>query len=540
MRKEVRHLLGGYFRILVLTLVCNLGISSTVLAAPSAKELNESYKFIDQAFNYIQKEALEEKTTVELVNASLDGLTLFLEGKKLDASFIKHAPNDATDKQAKELLRKTLVKAANTYPKLYEKQRLTMEAVQGAMKSIDPYTIYLDPEAYKSLQDTMAGGNFGGVGAVISKDKESGYLIVVEPMPDTPAMRANIRAKDRIIKIDDTIAKDLTVQDASKMLRGEPGTTVVVTIQRGNDEHTFEVPLKREKIHVHTATGKLLEEQNHKIGYIDLSIFGEGSNREVESLIRDFEKKGAEAFILDVRGNAGGYVIAAIDICSKFLPPGQRVTSINPRVGEENVRVSRPTGKRRNQPLVVLVDEHSASASEITAGCMKDWKRGTLIGVKTFGKGSVQNVFPIRFPDKESSAFKITIAHYHTPLGHDINKTGITPDIEVKLPDEPVAPDKNDAQKQAAIDFLVKQLNENAKPAESQAQANSTASDLIPAGSMAEENAYISERLGGINYTVSERKTERHGDTITETVTVKTAAGNSRVFKFDISSVLVL
>lgn len=540
MQRFVPQAWRGQARLLVLALIAGLSLwqSSPVLAAPTAKELSESYRFIDQAFNKLQKEALEEKTTVELVNASLDGMTLYVESQKLDASFIKHVPEGYSDKQAKEYLRKMLVKTATAYPKLYEKQRLTMEAVKGAMNSIDAYTVYLDPEAYKTLQDTMAGGNFGGIGVVVRKDQEAKQLVIVEPMPDTPAMRAGLRAKDRIIKIGDKETKDLTVSDASKLMRGEPGTSVVLTIQRGDDSHPFSVSLVREKIHVSTASGEVLEEQGHKIGYINLSIFGETTNRELETIMRDFDKQNVEGYVLDVRNNAGGYVTAAIDVCSKFLPPGQRVTSINPRVGKENVRTSRPTGIRRTKPLVVCVNGLSASASEITAGAMKDLKRGTLVGVKTFGKGSVQNVFPIRFPGKESSAFKITIAHYHTPSGHDINKMGITPDVIVELPEKPVEGEKYDAQKQAAINELIKKLdNSQAKASDSSASGSS---DLTAVNGFIEERAYIEKQLKDGSFTIEKCQIERRGDSLTETVTVKTADGQTRQFKFDISSVLSL
>ncbi len=540
MQRFVPQAWRGQARLLVLALIAGLSLwqSSPVLAAPTAKELSESYRFIDQAFNKLQKEALEEKTTVELVNASLDGMTLYVESQKLDASFIKHVPEGYSDKQAKEYLRKMLVKTATAYPKLYEKQRLTMEAVKGAMNSIDAYTVYLDPEAYKTLQDTMAGGNFGGIGVVVRKDQEAKQLVIVEPMPDTPAMRAGLRAKDRIIKIGDKETKDLTVSDASKLMRGEPGTSVVLTIQRGDDSHPFSVSLVREKIHVSTASGEVLEEQGHKIGYINLSIFGETTNRELETIMRDFDKQNVEGYVLDVRNNAGGYVTAAIDVCSKFLPPGQRVTSINPRVGKENVRTSRPTGIRRTKPLVVCVNGLSASASEITAGAMKDLKRGTLVGVKTFGKGSVQNVFPIRFPGKESSAFKITIAHYHTPSGHDINKMGITPDVIVELPEKPVEGEKYDAQKQAAINELIKKLdNSQTKASDSSASGSS---DLTAVNGFIEERAYIEKQLKDGSFTIEKCQIERRGDSLTETVTVKTADGQTRQFKFDISSVLSL
>lgn len=531
----------GQARLLVLALIIGMSLWQSVpaLAAPSAKELSESYRFIDQAFNKLQKEALEEKTTLELVNASLDGMVLYVESQKLDASFIKHAPADYSDKQAKEYLRKMLVKTATTYPKLYEKQRLTMEAVKGAMNSIDAYTAYLDPEAYKTLQDTMAGGNFGGIGVVVRKDQDTKQLIIVEPMPDTPAMRAGIRAKDRIIKIGGKDAQDLSVSDASKLMRGEPGTSVTLTIQRGDDSHPFDVTLVREKIHVSTATGEVIEEQGHKIGYVNLSIFGETTNRELEAIMRDFDKQNVEGYVLDVRNNAGGYVTAAIDVCSKFLPPGQRVTSINPRVGKESVRTSRPTGIRRTKPLVVCVNGLSASASEITAGAMKDLKRGTLVGVKTFGKGSVQNVFPVRFPGKESSAFKITIAHYHTPSGHDINKMGITPDVIVELPEKPVEGEKYDAQKKAAINELIKKLGDTKKEDAVQATA-SASSDTVTVNGLIEERAYIDKQLNGKEYSIEKCHIDRRGDQLTETVTVKTKDGQTHQYKFDISSVLSL
>ena len=169
---------------------------------------------------------------------------------------------------------------------------------------------------------------------------------------------------------------------------------------------------------------------------------------------------------------------------------------------------------------------------------MKDLKRGTLVGVKTFGKGSVQNVFPIRFPGKESSAFKITIAHYHTPSGHDINKMGITPDVIVELPEKPVEGEKYDAQKQAAINELIKKLdNSQTKASDSSASGSS---DLTAVNGFIEERAYIEKQLKDGSFTIEKCQIERRGDSLTETVTVKTADGQTRQFKFDISSVLSL
>ena len=520
---------------LILVMGLALGQSPARAAAPNAKELSASYRFIDQAFSHLQREALDQHTVLELVNASLDGMVMYIEKEKLNASFIKHAPDGCTDKEAREYLRKMLVQTATKYPKLYEKQKLVMEAVKGAMHIYDPYTAYLDPDAYKILQDSMSGGNFGGIGVVVGIAKDSKQLTVIEPMPNTPASRAGLRAEDRIMKIAGKSTKGMAVVDASKMMRGEPGTTVVLTIQRGTDTNTFDVPLVREKIHVDTATGEVIEANGHKIGYISLGIFGESTNRDVESLLRDFDKKQVEGYVLDVRNNSGGYVTAAIDVCSKFVSPGQRIVSIHEKGKEPSVRTSRPTGVRRTKPLVVCINEYSASASEITAGAMKDLERATLVGTKSFGKGSVQNVFPIRFPDKESSAFKITIAHYHTPSGHDIHQTGITPDVVVKLPEKPDKNAKYDPQKQAAIDEVIKKIE-----AESTVTQSEGTGALVVADGLMQERAHISKQLQDADFTVVSDTIERQGDTLTETIVVQTLDGKSHTFRFDVSKVLSL
>jgi carboxyl-terminal processing protease len=319
-------------------------------------------------------------------------------------------------------------------------QDLVYGALKGMVGTLDPHSEFLDPERYKELQsDTQ--GQFGGLGIVIQL--RDGYITVVTPIEDTPGFRAGILAGDRLVKIDGQSAEKVSVEDAVKMLRGEPGTEVSLTIQRPSSGEMKEHKLTRAIIKVDMVKDingkKEFPLSENKIGYIRLTQFGERTSDELEAALKKLKARGAEALILDLRGNPGGLLDQAVEVCEKFLPRGQLVVSTEGRnPGKSTVRnVTGRSGEFRNMPLAVLVNLGSASASEIVAGCLQDCAalgkcKAIIIGEKTFGKGSVQEIMPL----EGGAALRLTTSKYYTPSHKVIHEHGIMPDVPVPMTDE--------------------------------------------------------------------------------------------------------
>lgn len=319
-------------------------------------------------------------------------------------------------------------------------QELVYGALKGMVGTLDPHSEFLDPERYKELQsDTQ--GQFGGLGIVIQA--KDGFVTVVTPIEDTPGFRAGILAGDRLVRIDGQNAEKLSVEDAVKLLRGEPGTEVTVSVQRPSSGETKDHKLTRAIIKVDMVkdvNGRkefpLLE---NKIGYVRLTQFGERTSDELEKALKKLKERGMEALILDLRGNPGGLLDQAVEVCEKFLPRGQLVVTTEGRnYSKSTVRnVTGRSGEFRDMPIVVLVNLGSASASEIVAGCLQDCAalgkcKAIIIGEKTFGKGSVQEIMPL----EGGSALRLTTSKYYTPSHKVIHEHGITPDIIVPMTDE--------------------------------------------------------------------------------------------------------
>ena len=315
----------------------------------------------------------------------------------------------------------TIVK--KNYVEDVETKNLVYGAVKGMLSSLDPHSGFLNPEAYKEMQaDTK--GEFGGIGIQIGiKD---GLLTVIAPIEDTPAYRVGIKAGDRIIKINNEPTKDMGLHDAVSKMRGAPKTPVTLTIFREEWKDTRDFSIIREIIKIKSIKAKLIEDD---IGYIKISQFQEQTAADLSDVLAKLTDEGMRALILDLRNNPGGLLTSAVDVTSQFLPPGKLLVYIKGRSGERTEYHSE--GERPNYtiPMVVLVNEGSASASEISAGALKDWNRAVILGVRTFGKGSVQSVIPL----SDGSGLRLTTALYYTPKGTTIQATGINPDIVVKL-----------------------------------------------------------------------------------------------------------
>ena len=296
------------------------------------------------------------------------------------------------------------------------------EAIRGMLASLnDPYTRFLDPKEFKEMRiDTS--GELMGVGIQLSLDKATKELVVVSPIEGTPASRAGVLSKDVIVSIDGNSTKGMSTEDAVKLIRGPEGSDVILGLRRG--DQVLDVPLTRARIEINAVTYRLNKTKDQqKIGYIRLKQFNANAAKEMRQAAKSLEEQGAEGYVLDLRGNPGGLLEASIDIARQWLNEGI-IVSTRTREGIRDVR--RATGSAiTDKPLVVLIDQGSASASEILSGSLQDNSRAELVGQKTFGKGLVQAVRGL----SDGSGLTVTIAKYLTPKGTDIHKNGIEPDV---------------------------------------------------------------------------------------------------------------
>ena len=318
-------------------------------------------------------------------------------------------------------------------------QDLTYGALKGMLSALDPHSEFMERDKVEELRKDTEGV-FGGVGLVVAP--RDGKLTVVSPIEDTPAFKAGILTGDQIVSIDGRSTDKMGPDESVKKLRGEPGTTVVITTFRPSNGATQEVKLTRAVVNVPTVRDIAGKREfplgEHGIGYARLSQFGEQTSSELDEALKKLEKQGMRALILDLRGNPGGLLEQAIKVCEKFLPKNQLIVSTEGQRAEEQSKaraISR--GRFVDLPMVILVNEGSASASEIVAGCLQDTtasgvSRAVLVGEQTFGKGSVQKIFPLA----DGVAFRMTTAKYFTPSHKVIHEKGITPDIVVSMTDE--------------------------------------------------------------------------------------------------------
>jgi len=297
-------------------------------------------------------------------------------------------------------------------------------SLKGMLASLDPHSQFLDPKEYEDLK-TETQGKFGGLGIEISI--RDGLLTVISPIDDTPAWKAGIKSGDRIVKIGDDLTKDITLDDAVKKLRGDAGTEISITVLREETQEILEFKLVREIIHIEDV--KYTQILQDHIGFIRLTEFREDSAKEFRKALDQLVKDGANALILDLRNNPGGLLNVAIEITEEFLPDGQIIVSTKGRRPSQNtVTKSRNKTHLIDWPMVVLINNGSASGSEILAGALKDNKRAITLGTKSFGKGSVQSVIPM--PD--GSGLRLTTSKYFTPSGASIHGIGIEPDISIE------------------------------------------------------------------------------------------------------------
>ncbi len=335
---------------------------------------------------------------------------------------------DSTGKYNSEnwqLLRKDLL------TKSYSAPSEAHEAIRGMLASLDdPYTRFLDPKEFKEMKiDTS--GELTGVGIQLSLDKDTKELLVVSPINGTPASEAGVQPKDVIVTIDGQSTKGMSTQDAVRLIRGQEGTKVTLGLRRKGK--VLQVPLIRARIEIHAVDSQLnTTKDGIKVGYIRLKQFNANASKDMHVAIKKLEGDGAEGYVLDLRGNPGGLLEASIDIARQWLDEGI-IVSTKTRDGIKDVR--RANGNALTaRPVVVLVNEGSASASEILSGALQDNQRGLLVGQKTFGKGLVQSVRGL----SDGSGLTVTIAKYLTPSGTDIHKNGIKPDVTAMISNDEI------------------------------------------------------------------------------------------------------
>jgi carboxyl-terminal processing protease len=342
---------------------------------------------------------------------------------------------DAADPNM-ELFDEVLDKVRNEYVdgKNLTYRELVYAALKGMVAKLDPHSEFMDADNYRQLQDDTEG-QFGGLGLVVAM--KDNFVTVVAPIDDSPGFRAGILSGDRIVKMEGKSVEKTPLEDAVKQLRGEPGTSVTITIQRPSSGLVKDFKLTRAVIQmdmVKDINGKKefpLDE--NKIGYVRITQFGDQTGDELEDGLQKLKGQGMKALILDLRENPGGLLDEAVNVCGKFLPRGQLVVTTEGRNPHENsvLRAGGSGDELKGVPVVVLVNLGSASASEIVTGCLQDLHRAIILGEKTFGKGSVQTIFPL----DDGSALKLTVAKYYTPSHKVIHEHGITPDIIVPMSD---------------------------------------------------------------------------------------------------------
>ena len=295
-------------------------------------------------------------------------------------------------------------------------------AINGVLQSLDPYSAYMSPESFENMQ-TETSGEFGGLGIEVSM--EAGVVKVISPLDDSPAYEAGVKAGDYIVKINNIQVQGKTLNEAVEIMRGPVGSDIEITVRRKGVKKALVFNITRKIIKVRSVKSKIID---NNIGYIRLTAFNENSSNQIKKKINEFNKnENIEKFILDLRNNPGGLLSQAIKITDFFLSSGE-IVSTKSRQENENRKWFAQAGDILNgETLVVLINNGSASASEIVAGALKDHKRAILVGENSYGKGSVQSIIPLR----NKGAIRLTISKYYLPSGESISEVGVSPDIVV-------------------------------------------------------------------------------------------------------------
>ena len=298
-------------------------------------------------------------------------------------------------------------------------------AINGVLQSLDPYSAYMSPELFREMQ-TDTRGEFGGLGIEIGM--EAGVVKVISPIDDTPAAKAGIKAGDYIVKIGNEQVQGKSLLEAVKLMRGPVGTSIELTVRRKKVKKPLEFKIERKIIEVQSVSSKIIGEEKN-LGYIRLKSFNENSDKQFLKSVKEFEKKSKiKGYVFDLRNNPGGLLTQAINITDFFLEDGEIVSTKGRKVSETRKFFARKGDEIKGKPIVVLINNGSASASEIFAGALKDHKRAIILGENSYGKGSVQSIIPLR----NGGGMRLTISKYYLPSGKSISEVGVTPDIVIE------------------------------------------------------------------------------------------------------------
>lgn len=416
-------------------------------AQPAPDSDSQDLAMFDFSLEKVEEVYYKPVDVASLVHGEQQGIDAYLKSNKIVAD-LPAASGQLDETSGDDVLKGAFAK----YGSKVSDSDLTYAAISGMLSSLgDPYTVFLDPRDTQSLSELIAGGDFGGIGVYIGQDAKTLDTVIIEPIVGTPAKQAGLQAGDIIQTVDGHQVRGMKLDPVMNLIRGPAGSVVHLIVKRPNVNAPMTFAVTREVIHVPSVQYSMIGPDKN-IGYVQLFDFGETTASEVDAALTKLSGEGAKAYVLDLRNNGGGLLRAAVDVSSKFISDGP-IVSIIDRQGK--IETDDADGDAiQPHPLVVLVNQFTASASEITSGAIQDTKVGTLIGVKTFGKGVVQTIYDL----PGESAIKITTARYVTPAGRDINKKGIQPDFVVPMDPRLVGFPGKDVQMNAALSYVEKQL----------------------------------------------------------------------------------
>ena len=336
---------------------------------------------------------------------------------------IVYSKNDLYEKI--DLFGEVLENVKKDYVDDINQSELMESAINGVLQSLDPYSAYMSPELFKEMQ-TDTKGEFGGLGIEIGM--EAGVVKVISPIDDTPAAKAGIKAGDYIVKIGNEQVQGKSLLEAVKLMRGPVGTAIELTVRRKNVKKPLEFKIVRKIIEVKSVSSRIIGKEKN-LGYIRLKSFNENSDKQFLKSVKQFERNSKiKGYVLDLRNNPGGLLTQAINITDFFLEDGEIVSTKGRKVSETRKFFARKGDEIKGKPIIVLINNGSASASEIFAGALKDHKRAIILGESSYGKGSVQSIIPLR----NGGGMRLTISKYYLPSGKSISEVGVTPDILVE------------------------------------------------------------------------------------------------------------
>ena len=371
-------------------------------------------------------------------------LTIFFFNSIFSLAYSKNELYDKID-----LFGEVLEKIKKDYVDDVDQAEMMDSAINGVLQSLDPYSAYMSPELFNEMQ-TDTSGKFGGLGIEIGM--EAGVIKVISPIGDTPAAKAGIKSGDYIVKIGKEQVQGKSLMEAVKLMRGPVGTSIDLTVRRKNIKKPLEFKIIRKIIEIQSVNFKIISKEKN-LGYIRLKSFNENSDKQILASIKKFEENTKiKGYVLDLRNNPGGLLSKAINITDFFLNDGEIVSTKGRNISETRKFFAKKGDETKGKPLVVLINNGSASASEILAGALKDHKRAIIIGENSYGKGSVQSIIPLR----NGGGMRLTISKYYLPSGKSISEVGVTPDI---LVEEAGADFKINSAKDNQLNYAIKLFN---------------------------------------------------------------------------------